>query len=183
MRRLGPLSILLALLLTHAVAGAADSDAVFARQAAQGGLAEVELGRLASQRASNAKVRDFAEKMVADHGKANRDLQEAARRAGIALPNQMGDDGRDTMEDLAALQGSEFDRAYVDHMVEAHEKTVEMLRPQAAERKTEIDRWAANALPTVESHLDHARALDRELGAMKSPAARDPAMGSERGHP
>jgi putative membrane protein len=142
-----------------------DSDQEFVAEIAQGSMAEVELGKLAGEKASDAKVRDFAQKMEADHKRANEELKAAASRAGLSVPEEIGAEHQATIDRLTQLSGAEFDEAYIAEMVKKHEKTVEELREQAANPQTDIDRWAANTLPTIESHLRHARSLEQQLAS------------------
>jgi putative membrane protein len=138
---------------------AADSDAEFAKEAFSGGKLEVELGRHAIRHAADPKVVEFAEQMVTDHSNANKSLEEVAKRQGISLPPTLQDDHLATVERLSKLQGPDFDRAYLDLMVEDHQTEVEEFRAKARENRTEIDRWAAKTLPTLETHLARARSI------------------------
>jgi putative membrane protein len=178
--------------LITAPAFAADSDAEFAKAAATGGIMEVELGRHASRNAASPAVREFGEMMVSDHGKANRELEALAKSEGIALPAAMEEEQRKLVEKLSKLDGSEFDEAYVEAMVEKHEATAEAFRDQAEEEKSALDRWAAKTLPTIETHLTHAKTLEKELQARGVGAgntgtdagrALDPSVTGTPGHP
>src|SRR2546421_5214498 len=80
----------------------------FSSAAAQGGLTEVELGRLAVQRGSNPAVKSFGQSMIADHSRANDELRSIATRKGIALPTDMNSDQKATMDKLSKLSAAEF---------------------------------------------------------------------------
>ena len=144
---------------------AAESDAAFAKEAASGGKMEVELGRYAAQHAEDQKVREFGREMVDDHSKAGKSLEDAARKQGISLPPTMQDDQQATLDKLTKLQGRDFDRAYLDLMVKDHQTEVEKFRAQSEENKSEIDRWAAKTLPTLEKHLEHARSVKADVAS------------------
>jgi putative membrane protein len=159
---------------------AADTDADFAKKAASGGALEVELGRLATQHADDQAVRAFGQQMVTDHGKANQSLQEVARREGISLPAGMRESDRATLEKFSKLRGRDFDQAYIDLMVEDHQTVVEAFRAQAKEGTTELDRWAATTLPTLETHLEHARTIKADVAGGSTRAS---AGGSTRREP
>jgi putative membrane protein len=148
-------------------AWAADSDAEFVEKAALGGMTEVELGRYASQHAASARVKEFGQHMVSDHGKANAELSSIAKRLGLAVPTALDAEHREEVAELTAKTGTDFDEAYMKKMVEAHGETASAFRDQAKESKTEIDRFAARTLPTVEKHLSMARSIESTLHASR----------------
>jgi putative membrane protein len=130
--------------------------------------------------------------MVSDHGKANSELETLAKREGLVLPTALDDEQRELVEKLSKLEGSEFDEAYVEAMVEKHAATAEAFRQQADEGKSALDRWAAQTLPTIEAHLTHAKTLEKEIqargvgtGNMGSDAGRalDPSVTGAPGRP
>src|SRR5881275_924008 len=108
-----------ALLLIFACSSAKDSTK-FATNAAQGGMAEVEFGRLATQRAGDASVREFGARMVADHSRANSELKSIAAQKGIHLPTDMNSEQRSEMDKLSKMSGPEFDKEYMSAMLEDH---------------------------------------------------------------
>ncbi|MBW4889391.1 DUF4142 domain-containing protein [Mucilaginibacter sp. HMF5004] len=132
-----------------------NDDAKFATAAANGGMAEVALGKLALTKTSNAAVKDFANMMVTDHGKANEELMAIAKAKNITLPATVDEDHQKKMDDLSKLNGTEFDKAYVDAMVDGHKKTLDLLNDEAKDGKdTELKAFAAKTAPTVKTHLD-----------------------------
>ena len=151
--------------LLGAPAFADDSDADFVKKAYSGGMLEVELGRHVSQYGADPGVKQFAERMVSDHSKADEELKQLAARQGLSLPTEMDDDQRDDLEELSKLRGRELDEAYVKLMVDDHADVVDAFREQADEPESEVDRWAARTLPTLESHLAQARTLSQQLSA------------------
>jgi putative membrane protein len=150
-------------LASAGVAWAADTDAAFVEKAANGGMLEVELGKHASQHATDPGVRAFGQRMVSDHSKANAELAAIAKRQGLTVPSQMDAKHRETLEELSAKRGAEFDQAYMDLMVDDHGHVVDAFREQAKEAKTEVDRFAARTLPTIESHLMQAKTIEDGL--------------------
>jgi putative membrane protein len=152
-----------AALALSAPAGAAPDDAEFVKTAASGGMMEVELGKYATKHAADASVRAFGERMVADHTKANEELKTVAGRAGIPVPTQMEETHREHVQKLSKLKGAEFDKAYMEMMVNDHEQDVEAFREQAEEQKSDVDRWAAKTLPTLESHLQQAQTVAKKV--------------------
>ena len=126
-------------------------------------MMEVELGKHAAAHAENSDVRAFGKRMAEDHGAAGRELEKVAASQGLAVPRQMTDHNRQEVEDLSTKRGKEFDEKYMGDMVDGHERVVEAFREQAAEGKTAVDRFAAKTLPTLESHLAQAKAIDAKL--------------------
>jgi putative membrane protein len=145
---------------------AADSDAEFVKKAASAGMMEVELGKHAQAHAEHADVRAFGKRMVDDHTKAGRELEQVAKSEGIAVPKAMSDHDREETEELGAKRGADFDDDYMDDMVDGHEHVIEAFREQAAEGKTAIDLYAKKTLPTLEAHLAQAKVVKAKVDDM-----------------
>jgi putative membrane protein len=130
------------------------SDHRFATEAAQGGMAEVELGRLAQQKASSEDVKRFAQRMVDDHSKANDQLKQAAQQSGITLPADSASKHKASMARLQKLSGEAFDRAYMQNMVQDHKKDLAEFQKEANQGSDpNIKQFAQNTLPTLQEHL------------------------------
>jgi putative membrane protein len=143
------------------------SDAQFARDAAADGLAEVELGRLAVEKASSAEVKSFGQMMVEDHSKANEELKALASRKDINLPSDPKPEHKAEKERLEKLSGAAFDQAYAKAMAKEHKKAVDLFSKQASRgADAELKAWAAQKLPTLKQH--HAKAA--ELAGAKGSA-------------
>src|SRR3954453_5331901 len=97
------------------------NDKTFVMNAAMGGMAEVELGKLAEQKASSESVKQFGQKMVADHGKANEELKSVAATQKIDIPVSLSSKHQAVIDRLSKLSGSAFDKAYVKEMVKDHD--------------------------------------------------------------
>ena len=137
-----------------------ESDAKFAVDAANGGMGEVALSKLAQGKASNAKVKEFADMMITDHSKANDELMALAKTKNITLPDSVGTDKKKEMEDLSKKSGKDFDKAYVDAMVDGHKKTVSLFEDAGKNAKdADIKAFANKTLPTLKAHLDHINAI------------------------
>lgn len=134
------------------------ADNTFASKAAQGGMAEVELGRMATQQAANAKVKQFGQRMVDDHSKANEQLKSIASNKGVTLPNMLDSKDEATKNKLSSLRGAEFDKAYMEDMVSDHEKDLAEFQHEA-DHGTDPDMkaFAAKTLPTLQHHLQMAK--------------------------
>lgn len=139
-------------------------DRLFAHLASSGGMAEVEFGRLAAEKAANTRVKEFAQRMVEDHGKANDTLKGLADKSKIPLPDELGPDHQKQRAELEKLEGAAFDLAYMQGQVVEHQKTVQLLAWEIdSGQDAEIQRFAAATLPTVMRHLEMARDLVAEL--------------------
>jgi len=140
------------------------ADRKFMMKAAQGGMAEVTLGQLATQRASDSAVKGFGQHMVRDHSKANAQLQQLAARKGVTLPRDIGAEHKAALARLSRLPGPAFDRAYMKDMVEDHEKDVSEFREESREaRDANLKAWAAKTLPTLQQHLQMARSINQSV--------------------
>ncbi|KQS34500.1 DUF4142 domain-containing protein [Pedobacter sp. Leaf194] len=132
-----------------------EADAKFATDAANGGLAEVALGKLALEKTTNASVKEFANMMVNDHGKANEELMSIAATKNITLPADVDAEHKKKADDLSKKTGKDFDKDYVDAMVDGHKKTLKLMQDEAKDGKdTELKAFAAKTAPIVQAHLD-----------------------------
>jgi putative membrane protein len=140
-----------------------DKTHTFMKDAAEAGMAEVELAKLAKDRASNPRVKNFAEMMIKDHSDANNKLQTIARDKSVTLPSALGKH-QDHLEDLSKKNGAEFDKAYMKAMVNGHEDVVRDFE-KCAQNGTDPDvkTFASQTLPTVRMHLDSAKAINKAL--------------------
>lgn len=137
-----------------------EDDAEFAVAAADGGMMEVKLGDLAQTNASDAEVKKFAKTMSTDHSKANEELTALAQQKNITLPAMLSDDKQKKYDDLAKMTGAEFDKAYIDFMVEDHKEDVKAFEEAAADAKDpEVKAWAAGKVPTLKHHLEMAQTI------------------------
>ena len=124
---------------------------------------EIEVSQLAQEKASNAQVKAFAEQVAQDHQQASQSLRQVATQQNVQLmpDNETVEDAR---EELTDLSGAEFDRAYIDMMVEDHQDAVSAVEEKATDSAhPEIQQWATRTLPTLREHLDRARQLQETL--------------------
>lgn len=141
-----------------------EDDREFVEKAASSGLAEVQMGQLASKKATSPRVKEFGERMVKDHGTANSELQQIVSDAGVELPKQPAEKHKDTRKDLAELSGKEFDEEYMEQMVEAHEKDVEAFEDYAKDAKhTRLKAFAEKNLPILREHLQMAKEIEKTV--------------------
>lgn len=152
----------------HHASGSANrlaaSDNTFAMKAAQGGLAEVKLGTLAKDKASDPAVKSFGQQMVDDHSKANDELKQLASSKGITLPTDVDAKDQATYDRLSKLSGAAFDKAYMRDMVMDHRADVNEFRRESQHgMDPDLKAWAAKTLPTLEHHLQMAESTDAKV--------------------
>lgn len=149
--------------------GRADSRS-FIDEMAVVGMAEVQLGRMAAERASDPGVKAFGQMMVTDHTQAGNELKQVASQMNVSLPTQIDGKHRELADKLSKLQGGSFDREYINAMVQGHQEVAAKLRAHTATPSTSdtheaaLTQWATKALPTVERHLMRARELQQKVG-------------------
>ncbi len=142
----------------------ATADHHFIMDAAKGGLAEVDLGKLASEKASNDQVKQFGQRMVTDHGKANDELKTIAQKKNITLPTELDAKDKAVHDRLSKLSGEAFDRAYMQTMLRDHRKDVnEFKKESTAGKDPDVKQFASSTLPTLEEHLKLAQQTDRSV--------------------
>lgn len=132
----------------------------FAVKAADGGMLEVTLGKLAQEKAVNPRVKEFGAMMVRDHSKAGDELKGLAANKNIALPDSVGDDFQKHIRDMEKLSGKDFDKHYMDMMVDGHKDNIDMFEKAAnGLSDPDLKTFASNTLPTLRAHQDSAKAV------------------------
>lgn len=136
----------------------------FAVKAADGGMLEVQAGKLAQEKGTTQRIKDFGALLVRDHSKAGDELKGLSQSKNITLPDSVGTDYRDHLNDMAKLSGKEFDKHFIDMMVKDHDKDVDMF-DKASQNLTDQDlkTWAGNTLPTLRAHQDTAKAIQEAM--------------------
>lgn len=159
----------------------------FVEEIAIASAAEIELGQMAVQKASNPEVKKYGQMMVDDHTKAGEELKQLAQQYNITVPAALDEKHRDLRDKLANLSGREFDEAYIDAMVDSHQNVVDKLQARVDDRdrgvagtsgttttsvqpeeaddhaEASVNMWAASTLPAVKAHLDHAKQLEERV--------------------
>lgn len=172
--------------------GVSVGDKNFVQDMLADGEAEVQLGKMAAERGASADVKKFGTMMVQDHTKAGAELKQIASQYNIAPDPKQADEHHDVMDKLSKLRGADFDREYINAMIDDHQNAVNDLqgrtdyngtpteritkgtagsdrntnvRPEKADNHVEgsLNRWAAATLPTVQHHLDEAKAIKDKL--------------------
>ncbi len=155
------LSLVLGMASLHAMAATSDD---FVEAATEAGIAEVVTGKLAQEKSQNAEIKGFADMMVTDHTKANQELADIARKLDISVPDEAALTDK-VKKVILEWRDESFDKSYVNNQVDAHEKAVELYKKEAASSdKAELKAFAAKTLPTLEAHLQKAKALQTSHG-------------------
>jgi putative membrane protein len=140
-------------------------DTAFAMEAARGGMAEVEMGKLAADKADNADVKAFGQQMADDHTKANDKLKEVAEKQNLTLPTTITAKQQAMYDMLKTKSGADFDKAYVDAMVKDHEQDVKAFQREANNGKDEqIKAFASETLPVLQGHLEKIKSIQSKMG-------------------
>ena len=154
-------------------------DVKFMQEVAADGLAEVELGKLAQQKALHEEVQQFAARMVEDHTNAGAELKTIASQNGVELPSAIDRKHQKLLDKLQKLSGGDFDREYMEHMVRDHKHDVKEFREHAKRKEdSPVKTFAANTLPALEGHLVMAQKTSDIAMAAKRSGSRE--VGSKR---
>lgn len=144
------------------------ADRVFVKTVTEAGMAEVELGRMATLKGVSAEVRQFGQMMVADHSRSGEAMKQLSGRHNITPALMLSDDHAKLKDRLTALHGNDFDREYMKAMVEGHETVVDTLDDRTdgtTPNRTDnvvsmaINEWATTTLPTTRKHLETAKQI------------------------
>ncbi|MBV8458886.1 MAG: DUF4142 domain-containing protein [Acetobacteraceae bacterium] len=139
-------------------------DRLSVREAAIGGMAEVSAGKLASQKGGAPSVREFGQRMVTDHSKANDQLANLARADNIPLPDMLDPEHQSIYERLEKLRGAEFDSVYIAAQIQDHQRTIQLLEYEIGSgQDPDLKAFASQTLPIVIQHLQMAQALQAQL--------------------
>lgn len=141
---------------------AADRD--FIMEAASGGLMEVELGETASTAAASAKVKEFGRMMVTDHTKANTELKAIAAKKNITVPAAPAEKHQTHINELKEKKGAEFDKAYVDMMVDDHKEDIDKFEDEAQNGKDpDVKAFASKTLPVLQKHFKSIQTIQEGM--------------------
>jgi putative membrane protein len=140
-----------------------DNGVKFLMAAAEMQLEEINLGKLAQQKGTTPHVKELGKMMEVDHTKTLAELNTLAQSKSVAIPATATEDSMETQKDLMEKEGNDFGKAYSDMMVEHHEDAIELFEKAATDSEdAEIKAWAAEKLPTMRTHLEHAKACKAE---------------------
>lgn len=137
-------------------------DKRFAKDAAVGALMNVELGKLASQKASRDDIKQFGQKMVDDHTKANDQLKQLAGKENISLPDGLDSKHQSRVDKLSKLSGEDFDKAYVKDQLKDQQAQIRDFNAESQNGSDpNVKAFASNMLPTLQQNLELAKNLNK----------------------
>jgi putative membrane protein len=143
-------------------------DKKFVKDATMGSMMEVELGKLATEKASSDAVKQFGQKMVDEHGKSTEELKKAAAASKISVPDSLDSKHKSRIDKLSKLSGADFDRAYIKDQLKDHQKDVKDFQDEAQTgTDPNVRTVAAKLLPTLQQHLEAGKDLSKEKTARK----------------
>jgi putative membrane protein len=160
-------SLFVALIMAAPLAALAASnpDAAFFKSAAEGGISEVEAGKLAQDKGSSQKVKDFGAMMVSDHSAANEKLKSLAASKDVSLPSSSSVAQMAGKAKLEVLSGDTFDKSYIKGQLKAHRQTIALFKQEsAAGQDADAKAFATATLPTLRSHLKAITAIATDAG-------------------
>ena len=153
----------LGLAASHALAAPSADDNVLATKAAQGGIAEIQVGTLAQQNASSPQVKQFGQMLVTDHTKANQQLQQIAQEEGITLPVAPGTEDAQQSQKLQSLTGKDFDDQFVQNEVDDHKQAIAEFQKEAQSGSDPaLKAFAQQTIPVLQKHLQAAESLNHQ---------------------
>jgi putative membrane protein len=136
------------------------ADKSFIEDAAKGGMFEVQSGKVAEQKASDPQVKEFAQRLVQDHSKANDELMQIAQAKGVKMPDKDKWADKHELNKLNKMSGADFDREFAQHSVKDHQKDIQKFEKASAKLKDpEVKAWAEKQLPVLREHLAMAQKL------------------------
>ncbi len=147
-------------------------DKTFVKDAAVGGLTEIQLGKLAQEKASSDTVKQFGQHMVDDHTKANDQLKRVASEANMTVPDSIDSKHQARIDKLSKLSGAQFDQAFIKDQLKDHEEDVRKFQAEAQNgSNAQVKSFASSTLPTLEEHLNMAKDLKKSKGSSMSSTA------------
>jgi putative membrane protein len=165
MRKLCCAVISVSLALPLVVSAADNPDISFFKKAAEGGIAEVELGKLAQDKSPTQNVKDYGAMMVKDHSAANDKLKSIADSKNIKLPSSPSVAQMATKTKLEVLKGTAFDKSYIKGMVKDHQEDIKEFENEASTgQDADAKAYAYATLPTLKAHLKKIQSIAAAQG-------------------
>jgi putative membrane protein len=140
-------------------------DKAFVKKALEGNMAEVEMGKLALQKSNDDQVKQFAQRMVDDHGKMLDELKPVAEQMGVKAPEGPSKGQMKSMEKMKALSGDAFDQAYIKDMVKDHKKDDSDFKLEAqSTQNPQLKQLVMQSDQIIESHLQAIQQIAQTKG-------------------
>jgi len=152
-----------------------EGDAKFARTAMEGGMAEVRMGQLIMEGAQSSSLRDFGQRIVKDHTKANQELIRLAAGKGVPAPSQPDQKHEKMLSELSKLKGAEFDKTAIHHAVVDHQENIRLFETASqTAQDSELKAFVQKTLPTLKEHLELAKGLESDATTTSSESSPSP---------
>jgi putative membrane protein len=136
-------------------------ETAFIKKAADGGMTEVELGKVAEKNGQKDDVKAFGKQMVKDHGKANDDLKSVASKMNVTVPDKVSAKHQARIDKMSKLSGAAFDTAYAKDMVEDHEKDIaEFEKARGKVSNEDLKKFIDDTIPVMKEHLEMAKKME-----------------------
>ena len=133
-------------------------DQNFVKQAAQGGLEEIQSGQMAEQKGASQAIKQLGQTLVTDHTMMNEQLKQIAQQQGFTLPQSLSQDDRQEMQQLRNASGQQFDRQFADEQIEDHQKMIQVLQKEAqTTQDPALREFAQSGIPVMQKHLQMAQ--------------------------
>lgn len=140
-------------------------DKKFVKEAALGGMTEVEMGKLATEKGSSESVKQFGQKLIDDHTKANDQLKAIAGKENISVPDTLDHKHQARIDKLSKLSGEQFDKAFIKDQVKDHESDIKDFQAEAqGGTDPNVKAFASSTLPVLQQHLEMAKGLNGKGG-------------------
>lgn len=140
------------------------TDAEFVKTAASANLHESKLGEFGQLKATDPRVKEFAKRMVIDHGQSLNELRDAARAANIEVPEKVLPKHEKHVTKFKDHKGQNFDREYMKHMVASHQEALTLYTKASTQAKSDaLKAYATKSLPVVKHHHDMAKQISDTL--------------------
>lgn len=137
------------------------NETEFMVKAANGGMTEIQLSKLVQANSKNQRIKDFANMIIQDHTSANSQLAALATNEKVTLPDSLSENSKDDVDKLSRKKGNDFAKDYMKMMVDDHQKTVDDFKDELnSVKNAQLQAWISNTLPTLQKHLDSAKAID-----------------------
>ncbi|MDW8850517.1 DUF4142 domain-containing protein [Flavobacterium sp. MMLR14_040] len=141
-----------------------EDDSQYLVDQAEINLEEIEIGKLAQTKSTNAEVKKFGKMLVDEHTKSASEVSTLAKTKNFTLPTSLTEDGQDKYNKLNEKSGVDFDKKFADMMVDGHEKAIDKIKKAAENAKdADVRQWASNSIPVLTTHLEHAKVLKESL--------------------
>lgn len=148
------------------------NDQKFVKEAAIGGMTEVQVGKLAQEKGASDAVKQFGKKLEQDHTKANAQLKQAAAQDGLTVPDSLDSKHQKMVDKLSSLSGAEFDKAFIKNAVKDHQKDIKEFQNEANNgTHANIKNFASETVPVLQEHLSMAKSLKQSNGASLTASA------------